>query len=268
MPHFVASDNTTLHYQDEGSGRPVILIAGYGAPADSWALQWAPLRAAGHRVISFDRRWHGRSDRPAHGQRIARHGKDLHDLLAHLGLDDVTLVGSSMGAATIWSYVSLFGCGRLAGIVTLDQTPRMVNSPDWPYGFYGLTADNLGTFFLRPEAVDTGHGRPWPDQAATDALLRRAGGRGLSRLITPDTYPLLFDHACQDWRDTVAGITAPALIVAGADSQFWPSEHAAATALLSPLARSAVVPTAGHPLHLDQPDTVGRLLTDFTATTA
>ncbi|MFJ9693125.1 alpha/beta fold hydrolase [Kitasatospora sp. NPDC101183] len=268
MPRFVASDNTALHYYDEGTGRPVVLIAGYGASADSWALQWAALRAAGHRVISFDRRWHGQSDQPAHGHRIARHGKDLHDLLAHLDLADVTVVGSSMGASTIWAYVSLFGCERLAGIVTIDQTPKMVNNPGWPYGFYGLTSDNLATFFLHPNAVNTGHGRTWPEPAATDAAIRRAGGRGMSRLITPDTYPLLFDHACQDWRDTVAGITVPALIVAGADSQFWPSEHATATAMLSPFARAVVVPGAGHPTHLDQPETVARLLADFAATTA
>ncbi|MFJ8435525.1 alpha/beta fold hydrolase [Kitasatospora sp. NPDC094019] len=267
MPRFVTSDNTALHYYDEGTGRPVVLIAGYGAPADSWAMQWATLRAAGHRVISLDRRWHGQSDRPAGGQRIARHGKDLHEFLTRLDLDDVTAVGASMGASTIWSCVSLFGCERLAGIVTLDQTPRMVSGPDWPYGFHGLTAENLGAFFLRPDAVETGRGRAWPDPAAVDAGIRRAGGRGMSRLITGDTYPLLFDHACQDWRDVVAGLTVPALIVAGADSQFWSSEHAGATAVLSPLARATVVPEAGHTVHLDRPEAVARLIAGFAATT-
>ncbi|MGW7449764.1 hypothetical protein [Kitasatospora sp. NPDC054795] len=79
-----------------------------------------------------------------------------------------------MGASTIWAYVSLFGCDRLAGIGTVDQTPKMVNSPEWQHGYYGLTNENLGTFFLDPAAVDTGHGRAWPDPAATDARAARA----------------------------------------------------------------------------------------------
>ncbi|MCX5214306.1 alpha/beta hydrolase [Kitasatospora sp. NBC_00240] len=269
MPSIVTGDKTTLHYYDTGGeGRPVVLIAGYGAPADSWALQWAALRAASHRVISLDRRWHGRSGRPPYGHRMSRHGKDLRELLEQLDLRDALVVGQSMGASTIWAYASLFGCDRLAGIVTVDQTPKMVNSADWKLGYYGLTAENLGTFLLDPAAIFTGRGRAWPDPVATDALVRRAGGRGLTRDISPDSYPLLFDHACQDWRDVVAGIDVPALIVAGAESQFWPAEHAAATAALSPLARAVVVSGGGHPTHIDQPEAVARLITDFAASLA
>ncbi|MGW7449765.1 alpha/beta fold hydrolase [Kitasatospora sp. NPDC054795] len=66
----------------------------------------------------------------------------------------------------------------------------------------------------------------------------------------------------------VAGIDVPALIVAGADSQFWPAEHAHATAALTPFARAVAVPGGGHPTHLDQPGTVARLITDFAASLA
>ncbi|MFJ8434157.1 alpha/beta fold hydrolase [Kitasatospora sp. NPDC094019] len=264
MPRFTTTDDVGLHYYDEGDGRPVVLIPGYGASADDWALQWGALRASGYRVVSLDRRWAGSSDRPPYGLRMARGGKDVQELLGHLDLTDVLLVGQSMGAGHIWAYAGLFGCERLAGIVTVDQSPCMVNRPDWEYGFYGLTMANLGTFFLDPANVlGTGHGRAWPDPAELDARIRAAGGKGAGSDITPDTYPLMFDHACQDWRDVVARITVPALILAGAESQFWPAEHAAATAGLSPLASSAVVPGAGHPAHTDAPDEVNGLLLGF-----
>ncbi|WP_051787291.1 MULTISPECIES: alpha/beta fold hydrolase [Streptomyces] len=195
---------------------------------------------------------------------MSRGGEDVRELITHLGLEAVPLVGQSMGASHIWAYASLFGCDRLAGIVTVDQSPKMVNGPGWEYGFYGLTAENVGTFFLDPaNLLDTGHGRPWQDAAGVDAKIRAAGGRGALPDITPDTYPLMCDHACQDWRDVVARITVPALIVAGEQSQFWPSEHARATAGLSPPARAAVVAGAGHAAHLDEPAAVNELLTQF-----
>ncbi|MER7846876.1 alpha/beta hydrolase [Kitasatospora sp. NPDC096077] len=265
MPTITTNDGVRLHYYDEGEGRPVLLVPGYGAGADDWALQWAPLRAAGHWVISLDPRWQGRSDRPAWGQRIARRGKDLDDLITALDLRGAVAVGQSMGASTVWAYVSLFGCGRLAGIVTVDQTPKMVNSPDWPYGFYGLTDGNLGTFFGTPDWFATGRGRSWPDPAELDAALKAAGGRGAENLITPETFPLLLDHSRQDWRDTVARADVPVLITAGAESQFWPAEHAAATAALNPGADSTVFEGAGHTAHLDRPDAVSACLAAFVA---
>ncbi|MEU1285053.1 alpha/beta hydrolase [Kitasatospora sp. NPDC005856] len=263
MPRITTNDGVQLHYYDEGEGRPVLLVPGYGAPADDWALQWAPLREAGRRVISLDRRWHGQSDRPSWGQRLSRHGKDLDDLITALDLRDVVAVGQSMGANTIWAYVSLFGTGRLAGIATVDQTPRMVNSADWPYGFYGLTEENLGTFFTTPDWFATGHGRPWRDPADLDAAIKAADGRGAEILITPDTHPLLLDHSRQDWRDVVARAEVPVLITAGAESQFWPAEHAAATAALNPGATSTVFDGAGHAAHVDQPEAVSARLVAF-----
>ncbi|MFG2294510.1 alpha/beta fold hydrolase [Streptomyces sp. NPDC048603] len=266
MPRFVTSDEVSLHFYDEGTGRPVVLISGYGQPADDWALQWGALRGAGYRVVSLDRRWAGSSDRPPYGLRMSRGGQDVGELLAHLGLDGVLLVGQSMGASHIWAYAGLHGCARLAGIVSLDQTPRMLNGSGWDYGFYGLTEENLGTFFLSPENVfDTGHGRLWQDPLELDARIRAAGGRGAKPDITADTFPLLFDHVCQDWRDVVARITVPALVVAGDQSQFWPAGHAQATAELSPLARAEVVPGAGHAVHVDKPEAVNRLLLEFAA---
>ena len=98
-----------------GQGRPVVLVHGFTAPATAWVLTVDALLAAGHRVIAFDRRAHGESETPAHGQRMARHGRDLGELLEHLDLRDAVLVGASMGGNTLWAYVDQFGPSRLAG---------------------------------------------------------------------------------------------------------------------------------------------------------
>ena len=62
------------------------------------------LVTAGYRGIVFDQRGHGESQTPVFGQRMARHGRDLAELLNHLGVNDATLVGASMGGNTIWAY--------------------------------------------------------------------------------------------------------------------------------------------------------------------
>ena len=124
MPEIVTSDGVRLWASDDGYGPSVVLVAGYTAPAASWAFQIDALTAAGHRAIGLDRRSHGRSDAPWYGQRMARHGKDLHDALTRLDLASVVLVGGSMGASAIWAYVDLFGTDGVRGIVSIDQIGR------------------------------------------------------------------------------------------------------------------------------------------------
>src|SRR6478672_4778274 len=86
MPQFRTTDDVTLSYTDEGEGVPVVLVAGFLAASTSWHFTTRALVDAGYRVIGFDRRNHGASEAPTHGHRLARHGKDLHELLDALGV--------------------------------------------------------------------------------------------------------------------------------------------------------------------------------------
>lgn len=257
------SDGVTLRYTDTGSGPSVVLVAGYTAPAASWALQVDALTAAGFRAVSLDRRSHGLSDAPAYGHRIARHGADLHDALSALDLGDVVLVGGSMGASTIWSYLDLFGTGGVRGVVSVDQTPKMINDEGWSYGFYGLTDENSGTFFA--EGVPpTGRGAP-VNTEAIGRLMARAGQESLPGNFRPETLPLLRDHAQQDWRDVVTRADVPILMVGARDSQLWPCEHAAASVEGNPNGRAVVLDDCGHPANLDQADRFNAELIAFLA---
>lgn len=265
MATFRTNDGVTLSYTDnaphtdtvgDGAGRPVVLIHGYTAPAAAWALVSDALLAQGYRVIAFDRRSHGESETPMHGQRMARHGRDLGELLDHLGLeDDVTLVGSSMGGNAIWAYVDQFGSRRLAGVLIDDQTPKMITTEDWPHGFYDYTPDNAGTKFATG-VTSTGRGR---DQAksvpAVTRLVERLGGPPAFRdAAAPETIGLLNDHALADWRDVVARFDRTFVMLAARDSQLWPCEHAAAAVADNSNGRAVVVEDCGHTVAIDQPD--------------
>ena len=103
-----------IHYEDHGSGQPVVLIHGYPLNGNSWERQERELLASGHRVLSYDRRGFGRSSQPTVGYDYDTFAADLHALLEHLDLTDVVLVGFSMGTGEVTRYLGTYGSDRVA----------------------------------------------------------------------------------------------------------------------------------------------------------
>ncbi|MCB0036100.1 MAG: alpha/beta hydrolase [Anaerolineales bacterium] len=259
MDFFTTDDHVKLGYMDKGNGIPVILIAGYSAPATSWHAQEKALLKQGYRTIAFDRRSHGSSDNPAFGQDMATQGKDLDALIRHLEIEKAFLIGQSQGASTMWSYISQFGTARLHGVISVDQTPKMINTEDWPHGMYGLDVDTRPTFFDKP--------LPNPTKKSVTKMLLITLLRGVRYLKfdREGTKPLLFDHADADWRETIKHTDIPALFVAGAESPFWPKEHASASAALCPQGEFAMVEGSGHAVNWECPREFDELMLDFLA---
>jgi non-heme chloroperoxidase len=97
----VGTENTAdieIHYNDHGTGKPIVLIHGYPLDGNSWERQERVLLANGYRCITYDRRGFGKSSQPATGFDYDTFAADLKSLLDHLALDqDVVLAGFSMG---------------------------------------------------------------------------------------------------------------------------------------------------------------------------
>src|SRR5580693_2746932 len=117
------SGNINLYYEDHGSGKPVVLIHGWPLNGASWEKQVAALLAAGHRVITYDRRGFGASDKPADGYDYDTFAADLDVVLTHLDLRDVILVGFSMGTGEVTRYLGSYGSARVAKAVMLGVVP-------------------------------------------------------------------------------------------------------------------------------------------------
>src|SRR5207253_759499 len=107
------SDNIEIHYEDHGRGQPVVLIHGYPLNGRSWERQERVLLAAGYRVINYDRRGFGLSSQPTTGYDYDTFAADLNALLDHLALQDVVLVGFSMGTGEVTRYLGKYGSGRV-----------------------------------------------------------------------------------------------------------------------------------------------------------
>ncbi|MFB8029322.1 alpha/beta fold hydrolase [Streptomyces sp. NPDC056465] len=127
-----------LYYEDHGSGRPVVLIHGWPLNGASWEKQTAALLAAGHRVVTYDRRGFGRSDQPADGYDYDTFASDLHEVLTALDLRDAVLVGFSMGSGEVTRYLGTYGSGRVAKAVMIGVVPPfLLRTEDNPGGVDG-----------------------------------------------------------------------------------------------------------------------------------
>lgn len=125
-----------LHVEDSaGSGRPVVLIHGWPLSAQAWSAQVPALTAAGYRVIAYDRRGFGRSQKPDGGFDYDSLADDLAGLMEDLDLQDATLVGFSMGGGEVARYVSRHGEDRLHSVVFASAVPPyLLKGEDNPEG--------------------------------------------------------------------------------------------------------------------------------------
>lgn len=135
MPFFETRDGTRLFYQDWGTGKPVVLVSAAFMNSEMWELQMPFLVSNGLRCIAYDRRGHGRSDWPAEGYDYDTLASDLAALIDCLDLQDITLVGYSMGSGEVVRYLSRYGKERIARIAILAGTaPFLQKTDDNPDG--------------------------------------------------------------------------------------------------------------------------------------
>jgi non-heme chloroperoxidase len=134
----VGRENTApidIYYEDQGSGPVIVLLSGWPFDGRSWEPQLHSLLAAGYRVITVDRRGFGRSARPTVGYDFDTLSADLDALFNELDLQDLTLVGFSLGTGELARYVGRYGTDRLRSVVIIESlAPSFVKSADNPNG--------------------------------------------------------------------------------------------------------------------------------------
>lgn len=129
-------DGTNLRVKTLGEGRPVVLIHGWPLSADSWDPVMIALAEAGYRAIAYDRRGFGRSDHADKGYDYDTFTDDLADVMEATGaIDDVALVGFSMGGGEIARYMSRHGGrGVSQAVLVSSVVPFMLQTDDNPKG--------------------------------------------------------------------------------------------------------------------------------------
>src|ERR1700686_2642376 len=128
VARYVRVDGTNVRYIDAGRGTPVIFLHGLGASMYTWRGNLAPVESAGFRVLAFDNRGFGSSEKPAHGYTNADYARLLIAFMDSLHLPDAVLVGHSMGGA-IAAQCAITDPSRVRGLVLIDAAGFGVRKP-------------------------------------------------------------------------------------------------------------------------------------------
>ncbi|MBC7561154.1 MAG: alpha/beta hydrolase [Dermatophilaceae bacterium] len=210
-----------LHYEDYGTGKPVVLIHGWPLSGRSWENQIPALFDAGYRVITYDRRGFGDSSQPWGGYDYDTLAADLHTLLEHLDLHDASLVGFSMGGGEVARYIGIYGTDRIAKAVLASAVPPFLyKSSENPDG--ALDDDAIASFLASVSAdriafldeFSTNFFTAGSDLKVSEA--QRAYARDIAAFASPKgTADCITAFARTDFRDDVAKITIPTLVIHG-----------------------------------------------------
>ncbi len=215
-----------LYYEDHGSGPPVVLIHGWPLNGDAWEKQTAALLAAGHRVITYDRRGFGRSSKPATGYDYDTFAADLDAVLCALDLRGVSLVGHSMGTGEITRYIGKFGTRRLRKAVLIGTLgPYLVKAPDNPEGidasgFSGIKADRpaaMMEFLKNFYSVGGADGKLVSDLVIQANWTVAIGASPVATVACVDAW-------LEDFRKDISRNDLPTMIIHGDDDRILPAD--------------------------------------------
>lgn len=137
MSYFTLKNGEKLYYEETGTGSETIVMLHGWTSSHAVFKPVIPEISKNARCIVYDHRGHSKS-KSANSEQVTLDtlSGDLHELIEGLGLHDITLLGWSMGAATVMNYTRLYGCGELRQIILCDMTPRQVNDENWKLGLY------------------------------------------------------------------------------------------------------------------------------------
>ena len=224
-----------IHFNDHGSGQPIVLIHGYPLNGNSWERQERVLLEAGYRCISYDRRGFGSSSQPTTGYDYDTFAADLKALLDHLALaDDVVLAGFSMGTGEVTRYLGTYGSAGVSKAALFGVIPPfLLQTDDNPQGVPGevfegiksaIVADRYAYFddffanFYNTDVLA-------PDRigdAALRASFQVAAGAG------PYATYACVDSWLTDFRGDLPKIDVPTLVVHGTADRILPFDATAA----------------------------------------
>lgn len=261
MPR-IYCDRADLYYEDFGEGRPVVFLHGAWAGCRFFEEQLTGLSSK-YRTVALDFRAHGRSGNTEIGHTRSHYAADVHELLDTLDLEDVIMVGWSLGAIVSWEYVDTFGTDRIRALVNVDMEASPMESPDYEYGSYNI--EGLRELHRN---IQTN-----PDQVierSIDELLLDPSDRDLRTLmfdemsrIRPSIKSAMLHELLCDYRAVLPAIDVPTLVCAGVDEKWRSVASVEATTDLIPDATFELFRNSGHCPTIEEPNRFNHVLADF-----
>lgn len=262
-------DGGRLRYTDEGSGRPIALLHGWGMQAKFFDQQVSAL-SPNFRVLAPDLRGHGQSSQVEESQGLRTLVADVAELLVALELEGTLLVGWSMGAMVAWGLMQRQEAARIAGLVTIDMVPKLLNDTDWQFGLRDGQDASVFAGVTRRMVDD------WPGFTRIFVPRIFASGqrdehRAMADWMIEETEKndpasmgrLWMSMAEQDFRAGLAKIDTPTRVVHGALSQLYSDAASKWVVGQMPNAKRIEFAASGHAPHIEEPDLFDREIEKF-----
>jgi pimeloyl-ACP methyl ester carboxylesterase len=266
--YITTNDGVKIYYEAKGKGKPLVMIHGWSCSGRYFDWNFDEL-AKSCRVIRLDLRGHGQSDKPTWGYTMPRMAKDVYDLIEALKLEDVTLLGWSMGGAVIWAYHQLFGNEHLSKMVIVDQSPAQYLAPDWQWcqpGCYDQVSLEMLHLNMQYNERATAEGVAAACLAegrkATEEETNFFAGEMMKSPYWVK-YWSMRDHTNHDWRSQLPQIKLPTLVCVGRKSMIFNWRGSAEVGKLIPNAKTVFFENSGHMLFYEEAAKFNREVANF-----
>ena len=266
MPYFATDDHCNLYYEEKGEGDAVVFIHGWSCNRNFYKKQLPEFQSR-YKVLSYDLRGHGDSDRTEYGLTIPHFARDLKELIDYKGYENVTLIGWSMGVYIIFDYIKQFGSDNLSKIVLLDMTSKMVTDDKWSYGLFGNyplsdAVDYLESITVNWNDVAAGFVPTMFDDNYTNkdeiAWILSEAEKNTPHVMVNMWLSLIQ----QDYRDMLSSIDVPTLITYGTSKSLYEPE--CSEYIKDNIPGAKILPLhGGHISHFEDYKTFNKEVIDF-----
>lgn len=261
-------DGTKIYYEDRGEGQPILLVHGWTGSSKFWQKN-VPELAKAFRVVTFDLRGHGNSSKVLTGHTIGNYARDVREIIDSLELQEIVLLGWSMGGPVAISYYEQYGRNaRLKALGLLDSAVFPFGPADWNshplrnFNYEGMHA-MFAAYTTDPKNFSIAYTRRMFKQPPSDAEMDWVVAE-LLKTPTCIAQAAYSDYLMSDHAKSLPAIQLPVIVFA-ADSGIFAKGIAMGEAIANQLAHSAFVPfgDAGHLLFYEQPQKFNTALAEF-----
>ena len=234
MSFVEARDGAEIFYRDLGRGQPLVFHHGWPLTADDWDAQLTYFLSKGFRVITHDRRGHGRSSQTHDGNQMDTFASDVAALASHLDLRNAVHIGHSTGGGEVARYAARHGSGRVAKAILIGAVPPvMVQSDRNPGGlpigvFDGFRAALVANRaqFYRDVPSGPFYGFNRPGATVLPGVIDNWWRQGMMGGIKPQ-YDCIKAFSETDFTEDLKAIDVPTLVMHGDDDQIVPIAESA-----------------------------------------